>query len=92
MDAWELGYFDGLSNGTVAVLPLVDCSSESYRGQEYLGLYPTVDKGRYSDTGAAETFVKKNKAGKHLVNSEKAIQAGMAIATRPKILLGIHIE
>tara|TARA_B100000446_G_C10520900_1_gene330315 strand:- start:339 stop:581 length:243 start_codon:yes stop_codon:yes gene_type:complete len=56
---WELGYFDGLSKGAVAVLPLVDYASESYRGQEYLGLYPTVDKGRYSDTGAAETFVKK---------------------------------
>lgn len=56
---WELGYFDGFSNGSVAVLPLVDYSNSSFRGQEYLGLYPIVDKGNYSDTYREETFVRK---------------------------------
>ena len=41
---WELGYFDGLKSGKVAILPLVDSESSSFRGQEYLGLYPALDK------------------------------------------------
>jgi len=40
---WELGYFDAL-NGNVAILPIVQSSSETtFHGQEYLGLYPYVD-------------------------------------------------
>lgn len=41
---WELGYFDGLKSGKVAILPLVDYSFSSFQGQEYLGLYPALDK------------------------------------------------
>lgn len=57
---WELGFFDGYSDGSVAVLPLQDYSTQTFKGQEYLGLYPTVDKGKYRDTGQEDTFVKKN--------------------------------
>jgi len=40
---WELGYFDGF-NGSVAILPLVQSSLQTtYKGEEYLGLYPYVD-------------------------------------------------
>jgi hypothetical protein len=39
---WELGYFDALK-GKVAVFPLLASSDESFKGQEYLGLYPYVD-------------------------------------------------
>ena len=40
---WELGYFDGF-NGNVAILPVVSSiSSSTFRGEEYLGLYPYVD-------------------------------------------------
>lgn len=43
---WELGYFDGF-NGNVAILPIVQGSGEStFRGEEYLGLYPYVDVTR----------------------------------------------
>lgn len=41
---WELGYFDGLKSGKVAILPLVDSAYSSFQGQEYLGLYPALDK------------------------------------------------
>ena len=41
---WELGYFDGLKPGKVAILPLVDSVDSSFQGQEYLGLYPALDK------------------------------------------------
>jgi hypothetical protein len=40
---WELGYSDG-RHGRIAVVPVKDqeTSSESFTGQEYLGLYPYV--------------------------------------------------
>ncbi len=39
---WELGYFDA-HKGRVAVLPILD-EGTSFHGQEYLGLYPYIDK------------------------------------------------
>jgi hypothetical protein len=38
---WELGYSDGV-HGRVAIIPVTDqqTSSESFKGQEYLGIYP----------------------------------------------------
>lgn len=42
---WELGYFDG-KKGRVAILPVVDQELSTYKGQEYLGLYPYVDEVR----------------------------------------------
>jgi hypothetical protein len=41
---WELGYFDGFRPHQVWILPLVSTSDSEFAGQEYLGLYPTVDK------------------------------------------------
>ncbi len=40
---WELGYFDGFRN-KVAVLPLIDSSGDSFEGQEFLSLYPLVER------------------------------------------------
>lgn len=41
---WELGYFDAFSNGSVAILPLLDSANDSFKGQEYLGIYPVVNR------------------------------------------------
>jgi hypothetical protein len=47
---WELGYKDGQSSsnsdlGRVAILPLVQATGKtSYAGQEYLGIYPYINK------------------------------------------------
>lgn len=38
---WEIGWFDG-RRGHVAVLPILKKKKESYRGREFLGLYPYV--------------------------------------------------
>lgn len=38
---WECGYVDG-KRGRSAILPLTDSGTESYRGQEYLGIYPYI--------------------------------------------------
>ncbi|GAB3588569.1 toll/interleukin-1 receptor domain-containing protein [Acetobacter peroxydans] len=40
---WELGYFDGLRQGRIAILPLVASSGATFEGQEYLGLYPLIE-------------------------------------------------
>jgi hypothetical protein len=40
---WELGYFDGRKPGRVAIMPLPS-SGATFVGQEYLGLYPSVEQ------------------------------------------------
>ena len=39
---WELGFFDGLK-GAVGVLPVTQNQEETFKGEEYLNLYPYVD-------------------------------------------------
>lgn len=46
---WELGYFDGLKNGKVAILPIVDGERYSFEGQEYLGLYPYINEAEFAN-------------------------------------------
>lgn len=41
---WELGYFDGFKPSHVWILPLVADYDSEFRGQEYLGLYPPIEK------------------------------------------------
>jgi hypothetical protein len=41
---WELGYFDGFKPGYVWILPLVVEYDSEFQRQEYLGLYPTIEK------------------------------------------------
>lgn len=41
---WELGYFDGMRPGKVAILPIVEASDSEYTGLEFVGLYPTVER------------------------------------------------
>jgi hypothetical protein len=41
---WELGYFDGIKPQQVWILPLVTKEDGEFNGQEYLGLYPPVEK------------------------------------------------
>jgi hypothetical protein len=54
---WELGYFDGLRSGGVAIMPLLDNETDSFAGQEYLGLYPKVTKDTYKSTNQPDVFV-----------------------------------
>lgn len=54
---WELGYFDGWGKGNVAILPLVDNAGSTFRGQQYLGLYPLVEKDTYRGSTATDVFV-----------------------------------
>ena len=40
---WEVGVFSGIKNFRCANLPLVEVSGESFKGQEYLDIYPYVE-------------------------------------------------
>lgn len=55
---WELGYFDGLRAGLVAIMPITDNEGDVYLGQEYLGLYPKVTKETYADTKQKDVLIK----------------------------------
>jgi hypothetical protein len=56
---WELGYMDAKTKSRVAVAPIVDdaIANNEYKGQEYLGLYPYLDK-----TGALLYIQSSNKS------------------------------
>lgn len=41
---WELGYFDGSKPNKVWILPLLEHSWQTFKGQEYLSLYPVINK------------------------------------------------
>ena len=41
---WELGYFDAFKPNHVWILPLVSQFDAEFQGQEYLGLYPPLEK------------------------------------------------
>lgn len=55
---WELGYFDGFKPNQVAILPLVNNASDTFKGQEYLDLYPVIRKNIYSN-GKEDVFVEE---------------------------------
>lgn len=52
---WELGYFDGHKPGQVSILPLLESESDSFKGQEYLSLYPVLGKGTPSYLGGTSS-------------------------------------
>jgi len=69
---WELGYFDGIKNKRVAILPISKNNnnfSEYFQGQEYLGLYCWIvkDKKDYArddlfircETYGSKTYIKE---------------------------------
>jgi len=56
---WELGFFDALK-GYVAILPILedDRSTNTYEGQEYLGLYPYVTKDKPQGLDAETLWIR----------------------------------
>lgn len=54
---WELGYFDGLRGERIAIMPIEDPRGTS-SGQEYLDLYPRIEKLPELRSGAP--FVVRN--------------------------------
>lgn len=55
---WELGYFDG-HNGHVAVVPVVK-EGQGFKGEEFVGLYPSVDIAARVGVGRTEAFINQS--------------------------------
>ena len=62
---WELGYADGKKNGKCAILPILKGNNSSYKGQEYLELYPYIDYEKPKNQDKYVFWVLK-KANTHL--------------------------
>ena len=58
---WELGYFDGLKQ-RVAILPILESPTvtSEYKEQEYLGLYPYIDKTKLKSSDKSTLWVHEN--------------------------------
>ena len=54
---WELGYFDGLKNSMVAVLPILSDFRKSIQGSEYIGLYHVIDIAKIDGTDQRSLWV-----------------------------------
>lgn len=58
---WELGLFDGISNGMCCILPIVKGSGESrFNGQEYLGMYPYLTYTKYANSDEWTFWIKNS--------------------------------
>jgi len=53
---WETGYMDGLKN-KVAIIPAVEGVQNSFRGVEYLSIYPFIEKEKMQDTSRSYLWV-----------------------------------
>lgn len=54
---WELGLGDGMHKGKVCILPIVESSYSTFKGQEYLGLYPYLDYALSQSSGEMQFWV-----------------------------------
>ena len=66
---WECGYFDGVK-GKVAICPIVMQGTQNeYTGQEYLGLYPYIQKDKPRD-GVSPTLWVHETRTKYVIYSK----------------------
>lgn len=63
---WELGYADAAKNGRCAILPIMKKEGESFKGQEYLGLYPFIDYETRKGTQEYEFWVNDPENGNYI--------------------------
>ena len=56
---WELGFFDGLK-GKVGVIPITSTQGGSFKGEEYLNLYPYVDRATAQNSSKECLWVNKS--------------------------------
>lgn len=69
---WELGYFDGIKDKMVAILPLKkygNTFNDNFKGEEYLGLYYYIDKETRAGTNIMSLWVRENLSNYIIFNS-----------------------
>jgi hypothetical protein len=53
---WELGFFDGVK-GVVGILPVLQHTQNTFKGEEYLGVYPYVDIVTINNTSRKNLWI-----------------------------------
>jgi hypothetical protein len=60
---WEYGFYDGF-DGHVAIMPVMEYSYSTFKGQEYLGLYPYSEKSTGYNRSSLLIVNQKNTSSK----------------------------
>ncbi|MBI3352224.1 MAG: toll/interleukin-1 receptor domain-containing protein [Nitrospirae bacterium] len=68
---WEVGYFDGLGQGKIGILPVLNDPGEPFVGTEYLGLYSVVEE--WATKGGPIALFARQTDG-NLINLKRLIQ------------------
>jgi hypothetical protein len=55
---WELGYFDGRKGANISIMPIEEHEAPGNYGQEYLELYPAIQKLRVIGGGSIAAAVR----------------------------------
>lgn len=55
---WEVGFFDGLGQGEIGILPVLDDPHEDFEGMEFLGLYALAEF-RTTKPGHSALFIER---------------------------------
>ena len=63
---WELGYVDASKNGRCAILPIMKDEGSTFKGQEYLGLYPFIDYALIENTQKYQFWVNDPQNGNYV--------------------------
>ena len=84
---WELGWFDG-GKGLVGVLPVLPEAKRSYRGREFLGLYPYIELNEVGELMVVRPIV-TNSRGITIIESPNSTgfdhwRAGQSVSMRPR--------
>lgn len=79
---WELGYFDAAKGGDrVSILPIENFGSGSFDGEEYLGLYRTIEKSTspYDPRPYAVTPGRRAESLKSFARGEARFEGGVRL-------------
>lgn len=77
---WELGFFDGFK-GTVGIVPVTRNQEDTFKGEEYLSLYPYVDAVPLS--GTSEPVLWINRSAQAYARLEPWLKGTEQIRQRP---------
>ncbi|HEY4380552.1 MAG TPA: hypothetical protein VGN01_09420 [Acidobacteriaceae bacterium] len=61
---WELGYFDGHKPDMISIMPLVENYDFEWKSQEYLGLYPVLERPNNSSADSTAYVVRGSRIQK----------------------------
>lgn len=71
---WELGFFDGSKGGNIFIFPISNRPESSFKGQEYLGLYPYIDEAP-TKSGVEQLWINFGNSSVNLAEAKTKLYA-----------------